>query len=149
VYPVFKSNEPDTIRGWGFDLNMWEAADFGVPTLGLAYVATDETVAADPEMLGGFMRAAIRGIEYARDHPAQAVEIVMGYVGEGGDSEHQRFILDTELVDAENDLTSVHGYGWQTAEQWTALHDFLVSYEAIAGPVEIADVFTTEFLAQR
>jgi len=35
VYPVFKSNEPDLMRSWGFELNQWEAADYGVPTLGL------------------------------------------------------------------------------------------------------------------
>ncbi|MGH8912170.1 MAG: ABC transporter substrate-binding protein, partial [Acidimicrobiia bacterium] len=80
VYPVFKSNEPDTIEGLGFDINLWDAADFGVPTLGLAYVATDSTVTEEPEMLSAFMSAAIRGIDYARDNPVEAIEIVMGYV---------------------------------------------------------------------
>ncbi|HLU32276.1 MAG TPA: ABC transporter substrate-binding protein, partial [Acidimicrobiia bacterium] len=57
IYPVFKSNEPDTLEGWGFELNLWDAADFGVPTLGLAYVTTEDKVASDPGMLEGFMAA--------------------------------------------------------------------------------------------
>ncbi|MGH2603807.1 MAG: ABC transporter substrate-binding protein, partial [Dehalococcoidia bacterium] len=32
VLPVFKSNEPDTLRRLGFELTMWDPADYGVPT---------------------------------------------------------------------------------------------------------------------
>ncbi|HJR91343.1 MAG TPA: ABC transporter substrate-binding protein [Acidimicrobiia bacterium] len=148
VYPVFKSNEPDTIRGWGFELNLWDAADYGVPTLGLAYVATETEIAERPDVLGRFMRAAIRGIEHARDNREEAIDIVMRYVGEDGDADHQRFILDTELVDAVSDLTAANGLAWQTAEQWEALQELLIEYEALAEPVEIDSVFTTEFLAE-
>lgn len=146
VYPVFKSNEPDTIRGWGFELNIWDAADFGVPTLGLAYVATEEAVSQRPEMLESFMAAAIRGIEYARDNPAEAIDIVMGYVGEDADADHQRFILDTELIDAQSTLTDEHGIGWQTEFQWNELQEFLIRYEAMAIGGEVERAFTTEFL---
>ena len=147
VYPVFKSNEPDTIRGWGFELNMWDAADFGVPTLGLTYVATGDMVAEEPEVLDAFMTAAIRGIEYARDHPEEAIDIVMRYVGEEGDAEHQRFILDTELIDSVSDTTAANGLGWQKAEQWSALQDLLLRYDALASPVDVSEVFTTQFLS--
>lgn len=146
VYPVFKSNEPDTLEGWGFELNLWDAADFGVPTLGLAYVATEETVASNPAMLEAFMAAVIRGIEFAEANPEAAVDSVMQYVGEDGDRDHQRFILDTELVDAHSDVTDAHGLGWQTREQWQALHDLLLEYDSLAGPIEVGDAFTTEFL---
>lgn len=146
VYPVFKSNEPDTLAGMGFEVNLWEAADYGAPTLGLTYVATDETVASDPEMLAGFMRAAIRGIEFARDNPDRAIDIVMTHVGEDGDPDHQRFILDTELADAQSDLTDANGLGWQTIEQWQDLHDFLLRYDALESPVDPSSAFTTEFL---
>lgn len=146
IYPVFKSNEPDTLEGWGFELNLWDAADFGVPTLGLAYVATEDKVASDPVMLEGFMAAVIRGIEFAEENPEAAIDSVMGHVGEDGDRDHQRFILDTELVDARSDGTDQHGLGWQTVEQWQALHDLLLEYESLAGPIAVEDAFTTDFL---
>lgn len=146
VYPVFKSNEPNTLASMGFSVRMWEAADFGAPTLGLAYVATEEMVANDPEMLTAFMEAAIRGIAYAQANPEEAVEVVMDHVGEEGDAAHQRFILDTELVDAHSDVTEANGLGWQTAEQWQALHDFLVRYDALDGQLNVEEAFTTAFL---
>jgi len=146
VYPVYKSNEPDMIRGWGFEVNQWEAADFGLPTLGLAYVSTADMVAQNPETLGRFVRAAMRGIEYARRHPDEAVEIVMRYAGEEADPAHQKFMLQTELADLESAVTAEHGIGWHTAAQWQALEDMLVQYEAIAAPVPVEEVFTNQFL---
>lgn len=146
VYPVFKSNEPDVIRSWGFEVNRWEAADFGLPTLGLAYVSTTEMVAQNPEALGRFARAAIRGIQYARQHPDEAVEIVMRYTGDEADPAHQKFMLQTELADLDSAATAEHGIGWQTAGQWQALEDMLVQYEAIAAPVPVEEIFTNQFL---
>lgn len=148
VYPVFKSNEPDILRGWGYDLNAWEAADYGVPTLGLTYVSTDELVATQPEALAAFMRATMRGIATARANPDEAVEIVMQYAGEDADPDHMRFMLETELADAESEVTAVHGAGWQTAEQWQALHDMLLQYDALAQPLDVEQAYTTQFLPE-
>lgn len=146
VYPVFKSNEPDTLRTWGFEVNMWEATDYGAPTLGLTYVTTEEKVKADAEALTGFMRAVLKGIEYAREDPSSAVDIVMDHVGSEGDRDHQLYMLETELADSVSDVTEEHGVGWQTAEQWQSLQDFLLEYDALTSPVEIGDAFTTDFL---
>ena len=149
VYPVFKSNEPDTIRGWGYDLNMWDAADFGVPTLGLTYVTTEEMIEQNPELLQKFMNAVMRGIEFAQENPEEAVNIVMIYAGEEADPAHMRYMLDTELADAQSPITDEFGLGWQTTEQWQALHDMLVQYEAIAEPVDVTAAFSTQFLKEQ
>lgn len=146
VYPVFKSNEPDTLEGWGFELNMWDAADYGVPTLGLTYVATEESVESNPRMLEGFMAAVIRGIEHARESPDEAIDAVMEHVGSDADRDHQRFMLDTELEEAESDLTAQHGIGWQTRDQWQDLFELLERYDAVSGPVDVTAAFTNDFL---
>ncbi len=146
VYPVFKSNEPNTLAEWGFELVSWEAADFGVPTLGLTYVATEETVAAEPERLAAFMRAVLRGIEHARQNPDEAVEIVLEFTGPDADRAHQLFMLESELEDSRSEVTETHGLGWQTTEQWRALADFLVAYGALPDQVDVEAAFTTRFL---
>jgi ABC-type nitrate/sulfonate/bicarbonate transport system substrate-binding protein len=146
VYPVFKSNEPDLLRSWGFDLVSWDAADYGIPTLGLTYVTTESVVSGDPEMLGAFMRAAIRGIEYARDNREQGIDIVMRHVNADADRDHQMFIMETELADAHSGLTDAAGLGWQTLDQWQALSDMLVEYEALPSGGDVEGAFTTRFL---
>ncbi len=142
VYPVFKSNEPYLIRSLGFEVTQWEAADYGVPTLGLAYVTTEELIQTDPDLLQRFMRAALRGIAYAQENPEEAVQIVLQYTGTGADAAHMRFMLDTELADA----VSPNGFGWQSEAQWRALADMLQSYGALPANIDVTAAFTTQFL---
>lgn len=146
VYPVFKSNEPNLIRGWGYELNMWDAADYGVPTLGLAYVTSEALISEEPEMLQAFMNGVMRGIAFANENRDEAVEIVMNYAGEDANPAHMRFMLDAEFADYESAVTAEFTPGWQTAAQWQALHDMLLTYDAIANPLDVDDAFTTEFL---
>lgn len=143
VYPVFNSNEPYLLRSWGYELRQWQASDYGIPTLGLAYVSTADMVERDPERLARFVRAALRGIDYAAAHPEEAIEIVMRYAGEETDPAHMRFMLDTELRDAQVPGQPI---GWQTAAQWQALADSLWHYHALAAPVDVSTVFTTRFV---
>lgn len=142
VYPVFKSNEPNLIRSWGFEVVQWEAADFGVPTLGLTYVTTEALIESDPEILQSFMNAVLRGLEYAQNNPAEAVEIVLQYAGEDADADHMRFMLESELADA----ASPNGFGWQTEVQWRDLADMLQTYESLPDDVDVTAAFTTQFL---
>lgn len=117
VYPLFKSNEPYLLRQMGYELVIWDAADYGVPTLGLTYVTSEEQIQRDPDLLVRFLRAAIKGIEDARMNPEEAVDIVLKYAPQA-DRGHMRFMLETELKDAESEVTRAHGIGWQTREQW-------------------------------
>ncbi|MGC9467281.1 MAG: ABC transporter substrate-binding protein [Anaerolineae bacterium] len=146
VYPVYTANEPYTLREWGFELRMWNAADYGVPTLGLAYVTTEDVIDRDPESLARFMSAALRGIAYADTHREEAVEIVLQYAGEEADPAHMRYMLDTELEEARSALTDQYGIGWQTVEQWEELLNSLLTYEAIAKSVNVEEAFTNRFL---
>jgi ABC-type nitrate/sulfonate/bicarbonate transport system substrate-binding protein len=142
VYPVFKSNEPNLIRSWGFNIVQWEAADYGVPTLGLTYVTTETLIESDPELLQSFMQAVLRGIDYAEENPEEAVEIVLQYTGEDADAEHMLFMLESELADA----ASPNGIGWQSEAQWQALAEMLQTYESLPEDVDISAAFTTQFL---
>ncbi len=143
VYPVFKSNEPFLIRSWGYEVRLWDAADYGVPTLGLTYVTSEETLAQQPEALAAFLRAALKGIAYAQEHPDEAVDIVLKYAGPETNAEHMRFMLESELADAEGPYTEGRGIGWQTAEQWQALADMLAQYD-IPVPEDVTAAFTTQ-----
>lgn len=145
VYPVFKSNEPYLLRSWGYELNLWDAADYGIPTLGLAYVTSDDTLRQQPEVLERFLRAALQGVQYAADHPDEAVDIVMKYAGPETDREHMRFMLEAELADAYGPVTETHGLGWQTVEQWQTLADLLIE-QGIMPASDASQAFTNTVL---
>jgi ABC-type nitrate/sulfonate/bicarbonate transport system substrate-binding protein len=145
IYPVYKSNEPFLIQKWGYELTLWDAADYDVPTLGLTYVTSDEILANNPDMLVRFLRATLEGIQFAAVHIEEAVEIVLTYTGPETDPDHMRFMLEAELVDLYSNVTEKYGLGWQTADQWQTLADMLVEAEVMT-PIDVATVFSTNIL---
>lgn len=139
VYPVFLNNEPDTIRRAGVEINVIDPHEFGVPTLGVVYLAREQTVADDPELVERFLRATLRGAAWAREHPREAVEITLTFA-EGASADHQRFLLETDLRNAHRE----DGMGRSTPEQWEALAGVLLRHGVLESPVDAAAVFDGE-----
>ncbi len=142
VYPVFLSNEPDTLsRNLNQDITVFEAADYGVPTLGVVYLVTEEFLEDETnrEKLERFLRATARAFEFAMDDPAAAIESTVKFLPEdpAPDLVHERFILDTELSNAVSDLTRANGVGWFTMQQFRALTDVLLEYGALEQDIDL------------
>ena len=151
VYPVFLSNEPDTLsRNLGQDITVFEAADYGVPTLGVVYLVTEEFLEDDTnrEKLERFLRATVRAFEFAINDPAAAIESTAKFLAQDPppDLVHERFILDTEIKNAQNDLTRANGVGWFTQQQFRALTDVLLEHEALENDVDIEKAIDRSFL---
>ncbi len=145
VYPVYKSNEPYLIQQWGYPLDVWDAEAYGVPTLGLAYVTSEETLQNQPDVLRRFLSASIQGIHYAKEHPEEAIDIVLKYTGPETDRGQMAFMLQTELRDAENEDTALHGIGWHNQAKWQALADMLVAFDAMP-ETDVNAAFTNDLL---
>ena len=151
VYPVFLSNEPDTLtRTLNQEITVFEAADYGVPTLGVVYLVSEEFLEDDTnrEKLERFLRATVRGFEFAVDDPAAAIESTAKWLPDDGSADliHERFILDTELANAQSDLTRANGVGWFTQQQFRALADVLLEYDALEHDVDIEATVDRSFL---
>jgi ABC-type nitrate/sulfonate/bicarbonate transport system substrate-binding protein len=145
VYPVFESNEPDTLQRLGVPVRLFRTGDYGAPGLGLTFETRDTLVAQDPDLLTRFIKAAMHGVEFARDHPDQATDIVMKFAPQE-DRDHQRAMLDTELDMANGPVTASSGLGFSSRDQWQALHDSLLKYGGMAAATNVDDAYTNRFL---
>jgi ABC-type nitrate/sulfonate/bicarbonate transport system substrate-binding protein len=148
IFPVFVANEPDTLKRLGYDTKVFQAADYGAPTIGLTYITTEDYIKQHPDTVRRFLKATLRGIRYADDHRDEAIQIVMKYAPQE-QREHQRYMLDTELEAAHAGEGQTHAIGWQTQDQWQKLHDFLVKYNGLPHAInDISAVFTDRFLKE-
>ncbi len=145
VLAVFKSNEPDTIRNLGFDVNIWDPDAFGVPNMGLTYIALSTMADEDPAIVERFLKATLRGLRYAVDNRNEAVDIVLKFAP-GENREHQHFMLEDEIRDAVSPLTDEHGLGWMTEDQWRALYEHLIEFGALPAAFDYETAFTDRFL---
>lgn len=145
ILAVFFSNEPWQLENIGHRTRVFDPNDFGIESLGLTYIVTREMINRDPEAIERFLRAALRGIEYADKNRNEALDIVMKYAPQEN-REHQKFMLEVELDRAITDLTRQNGIGWQTREQWQRFHDSLLEYEGITKRLDVSKVYTDQFL---
>ncbi len=145
ILAIFKSNEPDTLRRLGFEVTVFDAADLGVPTLGLTYITREELVETDSDTVERFLKATMKGLAFAFDNVDEAVDIVMKYAPDEA-RDHMRAMLLTEKGDAVSPLTDDKGLGWMTEAQWQVFHDSLLSHDALPNSVDIASAYTDRFL---
>ncbi len=144
VYPVFTSNEPDTLNRLGVPVRLFEPWRFGVPSLGLTYITTRDMVAGRPDTVRGFLAASLKGIADAVADRDAAVEIVMGYAP-GEDRAHQRYMLDAEIEAALTDLTRAQGIGATQRGDWARLQDVLAENGGLSKQIDVDQVFTDRF----
>jgi ABC-type nitrate/sulfonate/bicarbonate transport system substrate-binding protein len=145
VYPVFESNEPDILARQGVPTRLFRPSDYGVPSLGLTYMTRQDLVDKDSASLERFLKAALRGIQDAKDDPEAATDIVMQFAP-NEDRSHQLSMLKIELDMADGPVTRERGLGFTTTAQWQAYHDSLLAYGGISKPVDVNMVFTTTML---
>jgi ABC-type nitrate/sulfonate/bicarbonate transport system substrate-binding protein len=145
VYPVFESNEPETLRKLGVPTRLFRPSDYGVPTLGLTYLTRQELVDKDASALERFAKATLRGIQDARDNPEAATDIIMQFAP-SEERDHQLAMLKVELDMADSPVSRQFGVGWSTAEQWQAFHDSLLAHGGLGKPVDVNTVFTDRIL---
>ena len=145
VLAVFKSNEPNVVRNLGHEVVLWDPADFDVPNMGLTYITTDAYASDSSDVLDRFLRATFKGTAYALENREETLDIIMKFAPKE-DRAHQAFMLDTELADATSPFTDERGLGQMTDEQWKALYDHLLEFEALPQPFDYTTAFTTTFL---
>ena len=142
---VFKSNEPNLVRKLGFDVVGFDPADYGMQTMGLTYVTREDFAEENPETAKRFLKATMKGMEYAFANTEEALDMVLKYA-EGEDREHMRYMMLEEQKDATSPLTEQNGFGWMTVEQWQSFHDSLLEYGGLSNAVDVDSVFTDRFL---
>lgn len=149
VLAVFKSNEPDTLARLGFPVRVFDPADFGVPTLGLTYISTTDYLARQPDVARRFLKATLKGIQFALDakNEEETLDIILKFAP-NEDRAHQRFMLRQELRDAQSALTDANGLGWMMAEQWKALYDQLIEFQALSKPFDFRSAYDETFIRQ-
>lgn len=144
VYPVFTSNEPDTLDRLGVPVRLFEPWRFGVPSLGLTYITTRDMVATRADTVRRFVAAALKGIADAVADRSAAVDIVMEFAP-GEDRAHQRYMLDSEIDAALTDHTRAQGIGATQRGDWARLHDVLAENGGLSKPIDVDQVFSDRF----
>ena len=127
----------------GIEYRTWRHADFGVPDRpAVLLVTSDETLEEKEDALVRFMRATLRGYEFAVEDPEAAGRMLIEVAGEDALPDSELVMASARLLADEYYLASDGRWGWQTLEQWSAYPGWLYEHGLLTD-VD-GDALTTE-----
>ncbi len=143
----YAMNEPVILRQQGEEVDVLRVADvYDLASNGL--VASERLIAEEPELVRGFLAAAVRGLRDTLDNPDEAYEISLGFIPEAqlGDVELQRQVLEESLPYWRVDEAAGRGLGYTDGEVWVKTEEFMRAAGLLSSAVEVSEAFTNDFL---
>ena len=136
---VYINNEPVQLAQRGEAINVINVADYA-NLVANGLMTNEQTIAEEPELVEGFVRAFLRGLRDTLDDPDAAFEISKGYV-EGLD-DSRRGVLDASI-----ELWRADQLGRGDPAAWQETHDLLLAMGLLQAPLPDLDaLYTNDFV---
>jgi NitT/TauT family transport system substrate-binding protein len=130
------------IQGKSEHFLLW---DLGIRMYAYTYFTTDQVYAGKKDVLTRYVAAAARGWLYARDHPEEAVDLVLKSAS-GLDRDMEVPTWKVSIPYIASDATRQHGWGYMDPQVWTNLSDTYASLDQIPRKVTADEVMTNEIV---
>lgn len=141
----YTEDQPVTIELRGQAVNRIALADYGIDIYSTNILANQSFLKENPDLVHRFMRATVKGWEYAIAHPEEAVAAYMAKRPESDEPFNRaNFKYLTPLLHSPD--TEKMGFGAQTEARWAYTQDVLFDLGMIPKKEPVSALFTNEFL---
>jgi NitT/TauT family transport system substrate-binding protein len=143
----YGNNEPIQLQQQGINVNVLRVSDY-FPLASDGLITSEKLIKEQPDLVRGFVRATLRGMQATIDNPDEAFTIALEYIPEAqrGDQELQRKVLQETIKFWESELTGTNGLGFSNIENWKATHTFLRDSGLLKSDVDLEQAVTNEFI---
>jgi len=138
---IYVANEPIQMKAMGYDIDLLKVADY-VHLAANGIVTNEKTVAENPDLVAGMVRATMRGIKYTVKHPDEAYEICKDFV-EGLDSADEK--VQKQILAESVKLYQQDPYGFVDPVAWENMNQVLLKMGLIEKPLDVEAAYTNEF----
>ncbi len=135
-------NEPHQAIEAGYEVNTILMADYGINIYADVLFTRDELIDQQPKLVEKFLRATLKGWQYAIEHELEAVNHTLKYSTDTTLS-HQLYMLTTSIPLIH---TGDNPLGMMKKEEWEKVQNLLIEQNLLKDPIDIEQVFTLEFL---
>lgn len=129
----------------GYDASMLLLGNH-VPTIGRTVFTRPSFAAAHPETVRAFLAATARGWVWASNNPEAAEELMIE--AKPSLEESRRLGLTKIQFTAKHLILTEgvreHGWGWQSGDVWSAVHEGLVTGGVLPGEMSVAEAWTDD-----
>jgi len=140
---IYAMNEPVQLRQEGYQVSVIEVADY-IDFVSNGLITNEQTIAQQPELVRGVVRAALRGLQDTLADPDAAFAICRRYVPEIDDRSAplQRAVLEEALT-----FWRADPLGHSKPEAWEASLVFMRQIGMIQTDVQAGELYTNDFIA--
>lgn len=143
----FANNEPVKLKANGYEITEIHSWDY-FSLVGHGLIAGEKYLSASPGVTKGMVRATLKGMRYALDHPEEAFEICLKYLPELGEDqkEQEKEVLRTSMKLWESDYTRRAGLGHSDPEAWRESQEFMLEMGLIKQATPVEEMLNLSFL---
>jgi NitT/TauT family transport system substrate-binding protein len=145
VWPVYATDQPNTARREGADIELILARDYGVSLLGDVLFTTEEFATKNPNTVQAFVNATLRGWQFALDNPAETVDLIAAYNPEL--NKEQLAFEAAETIKLLRYGAGATCPGWNGAAAWNTEADLLRQLDILASDADLATALRNDFVA--
>lgn len=142
VWPGYVINEPITAQEKGYDVNIIWPSDYGVNLYADTLFTTEDMVKNNPDLVKRFVIATLQGWNYAYKNPEEAVTYTLIY-SDQVNKEHEIKMMQASLELLKPDEKPI---GYMDRKVWEDMQTLLLENGFMKNPVNIDEVYTTQFL---
>jgi NitT/TauT family transport system substrate-binding protein len=137
---VYSNNEPIRLAAQGERLNVIQVSDYAALAAN-GILTNEDTLATEPELVRGFVRALVRGTQEALNSPDEAYRIAKQYVEALTDD-----ALEKQVLAATLELWKADRLGRSDPTAWENMQATLLETKLLAQPLDLSKAFTNEFV---
>lgn len=141
---IYINNEPIQLRAAGLDVDVMKVSDY-VDLVANGIVTNEQTIRDKPELVRGFVRALLHGLQDALADPDLAFETSKKFV-EGLGSNPQNDAIQRQVLMESIKLWQTPTPGRSDAAAWQATEDVLLSMGLIKDKIDPAQLYTNQFV---
>ena len=139
---VYSANEPIQLRAQGVDIISFNVADM-VNLASNGIITNEKTISENPELVRGFIEAALKGVNAAIANPQEAIELSKTYIPNYKE-------LDPAVVEqvlaASIDMWKAEKLGYSDPAAWENMKNILVEMGLVSKSLDINAAYTNEFI---
>lgn len=140
----YTEDQPVIVELRDFKVNRISLADYGIDVYSTNIIANESFLQENGDLASRFLKASLKGWQYAIEHPDEAVAAYMAQRPESDQVFNQANFKSLLPILNSSDVTQ-QGIGAQTLERWTHTQDVLFDLGQIKKKVDLSKLFTNAY----
>jgi NitT/TauT family transport system substrate-binding protein len=143
----FANNEPLNLQSQGFRIHQIDAWQY-FPLVGHGLITGEKMVRNNPKLVQAMVRATVKGIRYALEHPEATYRICLKYVPDLSKDQHglQQKVLSSSMELWQNDYSKRYGIGTSDPKAWEESQRLMHKYGLIDKETPVHELLNLKFI---